>query len=133
MYIFLWKDEWAESRMGQWKYEQCATERMKFKSGCLKHGWRCPLATTYQFQISYRIYSNKRRGVYWILCAAAAAFIAKFIPIELARLLKNFLDANADNKLFAKVTGKRKGEVGPVVPTKFSAFTTELRILYLVS
>ena len=55
-------------------------------------------------------------------------FIAKFIPIDLARLLKNFLDANADNKLFAKVTGKRKREVGLVVPAKFSAFTTELRI-----
>ena len=51
-----------------------------------------------------------------------------FIPIDLARLLKNFLDANADNKLFAKVTGKRKREVGLVVPAKFSAFTTELRI-----
>ena len=59
---------------------------------------------------------------------STAAFIAKFIPIELSRLLKNFLDANADNKLFAKVTGKRKREVGLVVPAKFSAFTTELRV-----
>ena len=78
--------------------------------------------------LEYRIYSNKRRGVYGIYCAAAAAFIAKFMPIELARLLKNFLGANPDNKLFAKVTGKRKREVGLVVPAKFLAFTTELRI-----
>ena len=54
--------------------------------------------------------------------------LAGHVPIELSRLLKNFLDANADNKLFAKVTGKRKREVGLVVPAKFSAFTTELRI-----
>ena len=50
------------------------------------------------------------------------------VPIELSRLLKNLLDANADNKLFANVNGKRKREVGLVVPAKFSAFTTELRI-----
>jgi len=43
-------------------------------------------------------------------------------------LLKNFLEANAENRLLAQVTGKRKSEVGLVVPAKFTAFTTELRI-----
>ena len=33
---------------------------------------------------------------------------AGHVPIELSRLLKNFLGANTENKLFAKVTGKRK-------------------------
>ena len=35
---------------------------------------------------------------------------------------------NAENRLLAQVTGKRKVEVGLVVPAKFMAFTTELRI-----
>jgi len=50
------------------------------------------------------------------------------VPIELSRLLKNFLDANSENtcKLFAQVTGKRRREVGLVVPVKYSALTTKL-------
>ena len=32
------------------------------------------------------------------------------------------------NKLVAQVTGKRKREIGLVVPAKFSAFTTDLRL-----
>jgi len=43
-------------------------------------------------------------------------------------LLKNFLAANAENRVLAEVTGKRKREVGLVVPAKFTAFTTELLI-----
>jgi len=43
-------------------------------------------------------------------------------------LLKNFLEANAENRLLAEVTGKRKREVGLVVPAKFTAVSTELRI-----
>ena len=46
------------------------------------------------------------------------------VPIELSRLMKNFLEANTENKLVAQVTGKRKREIGLVVPAKFSAFTT---------
>ena len=37
-------------------------------------------------------------------------------------------EAEAGNKLCAQVTGKRKREVGLVVPAKFSALTSELRI-----
>ena len=54
--------------------------------------------------------------------------LAVHIPIELSRLLNNFLCANTDNNLFAKVTGKRKGEIGLVVPARFLAVTTELCI-----
>jgi len=35
---------------------------------------------------------------------------------------------NTENKLLAQVTGKRKVEVGLVVPAKFTAFATELSI-----
>ena len=54
--------------------------------------------------------------------------LAGHIPIELSRLLKNFIEENAENKLCARVIGKRKREVGLVVPAKFSALTAELRI-----
>ena len=46
--------------------------------------------------------------------------LAGHIPIELSCLLKNFLSANLENKLFAKVAGKRKREIGLVVPARFS-------------
>ena len=54
--------------------------------------------------------------------------LAGHVPIELSGLLKNFLEASNENKLHAQVTGKRKREVGLVVPAKYTAFTTELRI-----
>lgn len=53
--------------------------------------------------------------------------LAGHVPIELSRSLNNFLRANTENNLFAKVTGKRKREIGPVIPAKFLAVTTELR------
>ena len=37
--------------------------------------------------------------------------LAGHVPIELSHLLKNFLEAEAGNKLCAQVTGKRKREV----------------------
>ena len=52
--------------------------------------------------------------------------LAGHVPIELSRFMKNFLEVNTENKLFAQVTGKRKREVG-VVPAKLFAFTTEMR------
>ena len=45
------------------------------------------------------------------------------IPIELSCLFKNFIEVVAENKLCARVTGKRKREVGLVVPAEFSALT----------
>ena len=55
--------------------------------------------------------------------------LAGHIPIELSCLLKNFLGANLENRLFAKVAGKRKREIRVVAPARFSAVTTELRIV----
>ena len=63
--------------------------------------------------------------------SAAALFkktLVGHVPIELSRLMKNFLEANTENKLVAQVTGKRKREIGLVVPAKFSAFTTDLHL-----
>lgn len=54
--------------------------------------------------------------------------LAGHVPIELSRLLTFFLQANADNLLTATVTGKRKREVGLVVPAKFTATVSEKMI-----
>ena len=76
-----------------------------------------------------------KSGIY-----SSAAFIANLVtttvnllchlnvPIELSRLLNNFLRAKTENNLFARVTGKRKREIGLVVPARLSAVTTELHI-----
>lgn len=45
------------------------------------------------------------------------------LPIEISCLLTNFLNAAPDNNLEAFVVGKRKREVGLVVPAKYVAFT----------
>ena len=45
------------------------------------------------------------------------------VPIELSCLLKNFLQANSDNVIEAEVSGKRKREVGLIVPAKYTAYT----------
>jgi len=44
-------------------------------------------------------------------------------------LLKYFLEANAENRLLAQITGKRKREIRLVAPEKFTAFATKLRIV----
>ena len=46
------------------------------------------------------------------------------VPIELSRLLYHFLNTETENKLIAVVSGKRKREIGLVVPAKFTAMTT---------
>ena len=60
-------------------------------------------------------------------CPDAENTLAGHVPIELSHLLTFFLQANADNLLTATVTGKRKREVGLVVPAKFTAFMQELK------
>jgi len=50
------------------------------------------------------------------------------VPVELSSLLTKFLAANVENRLIAQANGKRKREVGLVVPAKFTAFTKEQRI-----
>ena len=45
------------------------------------------------------------------------------LPIEISFLLTYFLEASPENKLNAIVIGKRKREVGLVVPAKYAALT----------
>ena len=45
------------------------------------------------------------------------------LPVEISCLLTYLLEASPENKLNAIVIGKRKREVGLVVPAKYAAFT----------
>ena len=45
------------------------------------------------------------------------------VPVELSKLLNKFLKADTGNGIYVEITGKRKREVGLVVPAKFSART----------
>ena len=57
----------------------------------------------------------------------AENILAGHVLIELSHLLTFFFQGNADYLLTAIVTGRRKREVGLVVPAKFTAFTQELK------
>ena len=48
------------------------------------------------------------------------------IPIEISQLLYHFRNAHSSNKLWAIPTGKRKREIGLVVPARFLAQTNDL-------
>ena len=96
---------------------------------------------------AYRIYSNRRRGVYFIFRDPAAAFIRgrrlfgeAFIQKSLYSVLNivlqmvTFLLGNSSKSQYINVVHfvcsivKRKREVSLVVPAKFSALTAELRV-----
>ena len=44
-------------------------------------------------------------------------------PVEFSSLLYHFLQASAENCINVEVIGKRKREVGLVVPAKYNTFT----------
>ena len=48
--------------------------------------------------------------------------------IELSSLMTHFLNATSENTLTVKVRGKRKREVGLVVPAKYQAVTKSKRL-----
>lgn len=50
------------------------------------------------------------------------------IPIEISNLIDYFYKSSPDNRVDAKVTGKRKREIGLVVPAKYFAITQDLKV-----
>ena len=100
------------------------------------------MARTYgvkNFELSFEInFSTIIRGhhVYkniWtsslgqVLLAKPQLELVGHAPVELSRLLNHFLKAHVGNSIYVEVTGKRKREVGLVVPAKFSARTKSTR------
>ena len=49
------------------------------------------------------------------------------VPIECSSLLDHFVKADSSNKLISALEGKRKREIGLVVPGKFICCTKQLR------
>ena len=47
------------------------------------------------------------------------------IPVEISSLMYHFLDESTENCIEAVVIGKRKREIGLVVPAKYIAVTTD--------
>ena len=45
------------------------------------------------------------------------------VPVDISKLLNQFLKADTGNCIYVEVIGKRKREVGLLVPAKFSART----------
>ena len=73
-------------------------------------------------------YDKNAIGVYRTLSESEQKMLVGHVPIELSSLMNNFFKANYSNKLVTKVSGKRKREVGLVVPAKFKALTKEHRL-----
>lgn len=73
-------------------------------------------------------YDKNAIGVYRAVGKTEERMLVGHVPIELSSLVNNFLKANESNKVVAKVSGKRKREVGLVVPAKFTALTKEHRL-----
>ena len=73
-------------------------------------------------------YDKNAIGVYRTPSESEQKMLVGHVPIELSSLMNNFLKANDSNKLVAKVSGKRKREVGLVVPTKFKYWTSSFRL-----
>ena len=50
------------------------------------------------------------------------------IPIELSKLIRQYIEADNSNIVIANVVGKRKRELGLVVPAKFKCFTMNQKL-----
>ena len=50
------------------------------------------------------------------------------IPIELSQLIYHFLNESNENFIEASVSGKRKRDIGLIVPAKYVAFTKSKRM-----
>ena len=56
------------------------------------------------------------------------AWLVGHALVEFSNLLYHFLQASAESCINVEVTGKRKREVGLVVPAKYNAFTRNKKI-----
>ena len=47
------------------------------------------------------------------------------VPVELSSLIYHFLNTSSENRMTVEVTGKRKREVGLILPAKFNALAKD--------
>ena len=68
-------------------------------------------------------------GVYLWGEEGSEAGLVGHLPIEISKLTKQFINADKSNLVIATVIGKRKREVGLVIPAKYTAMTTKKEIV----
>ena len=78
-------------------------------------------------------YDENAIGVYLWGEEGKESGLVGHLPIELSKLLKQFLDADKKNMLIVTVIGKRKREVGLVIPGRYTAMTENKEIIDVLS
>ena len=68
-------------------------------------------------------YESNAIAVFKSVCHEESEQLIGHIPIEISQLINYFLEAATTNTMTAVVTGKRKREIGLVVPAKYVAYT----------
>ena len=66
-------------------------------------------------------YDKHSVGIFKLSRKEGKKTLVGHIPVELSSLIDYFLKIEETNRVIAEVTGKRKHEVGLVVPAKFTA------------
>ena len=67
-------------------------------------------------------YDNNAIGIFKSVCHEESEQLIGHIPIKISQLMNYFLEAATTNTMTAVVTGKRKREIGLVVPAKYVAY-----------
>ena len=79
------------------------------------------------------VYDENAIGVYSQGEEGKESGLVGHLPIELSKLLKQFLDADKKNMLTVTVIGKKKREVGLVIPGRCTAMTEKKKKNYRCS
>ena len=69
-------------------------------------------------------YDHNAIGVYLKVKEGEESGSVEHVPFEILKLMNQFLQANSGNRLTATFIGKRKREVGLIVPAKYVAMTS---------
>lgn len=78
-------------------------------------------------------YDENAIGVYLWGKEGTVDGLVGHLPLELSKLIKQFLNADKNNIVTATVIGKRKREVGLVIPAKYSAMTTHKELICILN
>ena len=78
-------------------------------------------------------YDSNAVGVYKDIAERDDLELAGHVPVELSRVLVGFLASNESNSLPVQVCGKRKREVGLVIPGCYNARTSRKKIADILS
>ena len=92
-----------------------------------------PLVNIY-YKLDFEVeHDESAIGVYLWTKEGRELGLVGYLPIEISKLMKQFLDADKSNPLMATLVGKRKREVGLVIPAKCSAMTVNQEIITILN